>query len=173
MPETNLQVTAGSGASIDVEQLGNGNLRQVICIGDPSSNTSVALVDPVKGVSVFAISQQSDQCQSVTGASGAAVTVTLPASSGQFHYIAAIEITKFAVATLTASATPTVVTTTNLPGSLAWTFDTAGAIGTTVQRFNTYEQPLKSSVVNTATTIVCPATTSVIWRVNVHYYLST
>ena len=30
---------------------------------------------------------------------------------------------------------------------------------------------LKSSVVNTATTIVCPATTNVIWRVNVGYKL--
>ena len=173
MAETNIQVTPGAGASIDVEQTSNGNLRQVICVGDPSNNLAVAGVDTARGLDVFSTPQWDDQCVSVTGASGAAVTATLPAVASNFHYISVIHITKYAVAAITGSATPIVVTTTNMSGPLAWTFDTAAAIGTSLDRFYSFEQPLKSATVNTATTIVCPATTSVIWRINVHYYLST
>jgi hypothetical protein len=104
-----------------------------------------------------------------TGASGAAVTATLPAVASQFHYITEIQIVQYAAAGLTAGATPTVVTTTNLPGSLAFTFTTIGALGsTTIEQFEP-TMPLKSSVVNTATTIVCPAIAGAIWRVNVFY----
>jgi len=106
-----------------------------------------------------------------TGASGAAVTLTLPAVSSQFHYITHIRIQLYAAAARTGGATPVVVTTTNLPGSLAYTFETAQAIGTTVERVTELSgNPLKSSTVNTATTIVCPVATSGIWRVTCHYY---
>lgn len=105
-----------------------------------------------------------------TGASGAAVTLTLPATASVFHYIQTIEIVKYAVAALTGVATPIVVTTTNLPGNIAFTFGTAQAIGTTLVEGLSGIDALRSSVVNTATTIVCPATTNVIWRVNVFYY---
>lgn len=105
-----------------------------------------------------------------TGVSGAAVTCTLPAAASVFHYIQTLVITKYAVAALTGVATPVVVTTTNLPGNLAFTFATAQAIGTVVEEDLVGLDTLRSSVVNTATTIVCPATTNVIWRVNVFYY---
>jgi hypothetical protein len=103
------------------------------------------------------------------GASGAAVTLTLPAVASQFHYITHIEILKYAVGALTGGATPVTVTTTNLPGTPAFTFETAGAIGTIVRTLYEPTKSLRSSTVNTATTIVCPATTNVIWRVNVWY----
>lgn len=105
-----------------------------------------------------------------TGASGAAVTCTLPASASVFHYIQALQITKYAAAALTGVATPVIVTTTNLPGNPAFTFPTAQAIGTTVDEDLIGIDALRSSVTNTATTIVCPATTGVIWRINVFYY---
>jgi hypothetical protein len=104
-----------------------------------------------------------------TGAAAAAVTLTLPAVAGQFHYITHIEITKYATAAITGGATPVLVTTTDLPGNPVFTFETAQAVGTVVNRVYEPSKPLKSSTVNTATTIVCPATTSVIWRVNVWY----
>lgn len=105
-----------------------------------------------------------------TGAAAAAVTATLPAVSGQFHYITGIEIEAFSSAARTGSATPVIVTSTNLPGSNAWTFASAAAIGTADTKWYQTANPIRSSVVNTATTIVCPATTGIIWRVNVYYY---
>lgn len=104
------------------------------------------------------------------GVSGAAVTCTLPAVASVFHYIQGFRITKYAVAALTGVATPITVTSTNLPGNLAWTFPTAQAIGTVVEYNAIAVDAFRSSVSNTATTIVCPATTNVIWRISVVYY---
>jgi hypothetical protein len=108
---------------------------------------------------------------STTGAASAAVTATLPAAgAGLFHYITRINIMKYATAALTGSATPIVVTSTNLPGSVAWTTPTALAIGTQYETDVQGSSPLKSLVANTATTIVAPIHTSALWRINVYYY---
>lgn len=112
-------------------------------------------------------------CISVTAATGVVVTATLPAVAAQFHYITGIIITKYFTVANAASATPIVITTTNLPGSLAVSMGAPlGTVGTTDVRSEDLATPLKSSVVNTATTIVCPATTGIIWRVNVFYYVA-
>jgi len=105
-----------------------------------------------------------------TAATGVALTVTLPAVSTFFHYINHIEIQAYSTAARTGGATPIVVTSTNLPGSPAWTFATAATIGSTDSKIFIFADSIRSSVVNTATTIVCPATTGVIWRVNISYY---
>lgn len=105
-----------------------------------------------------------------TGVAGAAVTLTLPATVGVFHYIQSIKIVKYATIAIVGGATPVIVTTTNLPGNIAFTFATAQAIGTTLVEDYSNIEALRSSVVNTASTIVCPATASTIWRVNVFYY---
>jgi hypothetical protein len=105
---------------------------------------------------------------SVTGVSGAAVTATLPAIVGMFHYISEIHIVQYATLTTIGAAAPTVITTTNLNG-LAFTKPTALAVGATFVTTYTPTQTLRSAAANTATTIVCPATTSIIWRVNVLY----
>ena len=57
----------------------------------------------------------------VTALSSAAtaVTATLPSVSGQFHYLTAIQIVRTCTAAVTGSAL-LAITTTNLPGSLAW-----------------------------------------------------
>jgi hypothetical protein len=105
-----------------------------------------------------------------TGAAAGAVTATLPAPGvGLFHYISHIEMTMYATVARTGAAAPIVVTSTNLPGSNAWTFPTAQAVGIQNTIIIEPEAPIKSSVANTATTIVCPGTASVIWRVNVFY----
>lgn len=111
---------------------------------------------------------------SATGAAAAAVTLTLAApAAGLRHYITGIEITRNATAALAGTAT-LVVTTTNLPGSLAWSVGNAMAAGGTqidVQR--EFVHPLQSSAQGTATTIVAPAPgAAVLWRLNAYYYLA-
>lgn len=105
-----------------------------------------------------------------TGAAAAAVTATLPAVAGQFHYITGYEIEAYSTVARVGGVTPVIVTSTNLPGSTAWTFATAAAVGTTDTKWYQTVNPIRSSVANTATTIVCPATVSIIWRVNVYYF---
>ena len=107
-----------------------------------------------------------------TAASGVALTVTLPAVASSFHYVSNIRIVMYNVAARTGGAAPIVITSTNL-NSLSWTFPSAGAIGTNYEITDVCPIPLKSVTVNTATTIVCPATTNVIWRVSVTYFTQT
>lgn len=106
-----------------------------------------------------------------TGANAIA-TVTLPApGQGLHHYITSIDITRAATAALAGNALLT-YTTTNLPGSPAWTAGNAMAAGGTqidVQYRPT--TPLKSLTSNTATTVVAPAAgVAVSSRINVSYY---
>jgi hypothetical protein len=105
---------------------------------------------------------------SVTAATGVAVTATLAAVAGFSHYINLLEITKYFTAANAASATPLLVTTTNL-GGLTFSFgQPLGIIGSTDERI--YSRPcLKSATAGVATTIVCPATAGIIWRINVLY----
>jgi len=109
-----------------------------------------------------------------TGASGAGVTLTLPAPGLTLRqYLTYITIVRSATAVLTASATPTVITTTNLPGALAFTMGLdASAIGIDKTIQEDFSYPVASSAQNTATTIVAPAVTGVIWRITAGYYLA-
>ena len=107
-----------------------------------------------------------------TGTSGNGVTLTLPAVAGQFHYITIIEITKFNAQSVSGSSTPRVITSTNLPGNLAWTMGNAEGgtgQGSSARIVHMPAMPLRSLVANTPTTIVCPASTDNIWRINVYY----
>lgn len=109
-----------------------------------------------------------------TGASGAAVTLTLGAAgTGLYHRIDRVVIQRFAAAALTAAATPVLVTTTNLPGSRVFSFPADAALQGSLYT-ETFEpsRPLRSSAANTATTIVAPATTGVIWRLTADYDVS-
>jgi hypothetical protein len=108
-----------------------------------------------------------------TAAANTAATATLPAAGvGLFHYITHIDITRNATAALAGTAT-LIHTTTNLPGSPAWSVGNAMAAGGT-EKDVVYEPstPLKSSVANTATTVVAAAAgAAVLCRVNVSYYV--
>jgi hypothetical protein len=108
-----------------------------------------------------------------TAAAGTGVTVTLPAVTGLRHIIDFIQVTRSATAALTASATPVVVTTTNLPGAPAMTFgaDVAGIGIDKEVKLDFGGSGLAASALGAATTIVCPAYVGVIWRVNVVYRL--
>jgi hypothetical protein len=65
-----------------------------------------------------------------------------------------------------------IITTTNLPGNPAFTTEqlasAAGTVATVVSL--TPATPIKSSVANTATTIVAPLQLQTIWRINVTYF---
>lgn len=109
----------------------------------------------------------------VTAAAASGATITLPAAgAGLFHYITHISVMRNATAALAGTAT-LVITSTNLPGSMAWSVGNAMAAGGTQVDINTaLPSPLKSSVANTNTTIVMPAPgAAVLWRGNVHYYV--
>jgi hypothetical protein len=110
-------------------------------------------------------------CVTVTAATGVAATLTIPAAgAGLFHYISLIEIQLYATTARTGGATPVLVTTTNLPGSPVWDFDTAQALGVTIRQATQPSTPIKSSVANTATTVVAPIATTGIWRITAYYY---
>jgi hypothetical protein len=108
------------------------------------------------------------------GASGAATTLTLASPGvGMRHYLTYLSVNRFAAAALTAAAAPVTVTTTNLPGTLAFSFAADAALQGTLDRWREdFAYPLAASAQNTATTIVCPATTSVIWRITAGFYVA-
>ena len=110
---------------------------------------------------------------SATAAVSTGVTATLPAVAGLRHVIDFIRVNRSATAALTAAAAPVLVTTTNLPGSPVLTFgsDVAG-IGIDKEGVLDFGATgLAATALGTATTIVCPVYTGVIWRVNVGYRL--
>ena len=163
----NVAITAGAGTSIATDDIG-GVQYQIVkpAFGALDSATLVSPATPLP-VAVTA----STLAVTATGAAAAAVTLTLPAAgAGLFQYITSIEITLYSAAARTGAAAPWVVTTTNLPGAPAWTFNTAGAIGTNDLREVAPNTPLRSSVANTATTIVAPIATGGIWRLTVMYF---
>lgn len=108
------------------------------------------------------------------GASGAAVTLTLASpGAGLRHYLTYLSINRFAAAALVAAAAPVTVTTTNLPGTLAFSFAAEAFPQGSLDRWREdFAFPIASNAQNAATTIVCPATTNVIWRVTAGFYVA-
>ena len=114
---------------------------------------------------------ESDKCVTAVSGVNSAVTLTLPAVVGEFHYITAIQIVKHYNILGVDQAAPILVTTTNLPGDPVFTFEQrAASRGSDSIQTIEPTTPIKSSTVNTATTIVCPAQVETSWRVNVWYY---
>jgi hypothetical protein len=110
----------------------------------------------------------------ITAAASAAATLTLPApGAGLRIYLTGFQLERVATVVLTASATPVLVTTTNLPGAPVFNVATDAANIGVIDRQNiTYTPPLASSAQNTAVTFVAPATTGVIWRMRATYYVA-
>lgn len=107
-----------------------------------------------------------------TAAAGVAATLTLPApGAGLRQYVTFVSINRFAAAVLTAAAAPVVVTTTNMPGALAFSLPAdAAAQGTIYPLREDFAYPIAAAAQNTAVTFVAPLTTGVIWRLTVGYY---
>ena len=146
----------------------SGSIAVVIAPGPTLVETTPSLG---AGNAIIGVLRGSDQTISTTAAVTTALTATLPAGGpGLFHYITGITLQRYAGAALTGAVAPVVVTSTNLPGALAWSFDTAAAIGTSQIQAFTYANALRSSVANTPTTIAAPAVTNGLWRFNITYY---
>jgi hypothetical protein len=116
------------------------------------------------------------QAGTATGAAAAAVTLTLAApGTGLRHYLTFIDVERIngTVAALTAAAGPNNVTTTNLNGSpvIPMSNDALGA-GATERVRKEFSYPLAASAQNSATTVVCPATTGVVWRVTAGFFVA-
>jgi hypothetical protein len=111
--------------------------------------------------------------QTVTAAANTATTLTLPAAGvGLFHYITGLYISRTATAVLNTSTT-IVITTGNIPGSMAFSVGSAMNAGGT-QRDIEIEppNPIKSSASNASTTISLPAPgAAVLWRAFAFYYV--
>lgn len=131
--------------------------------------------DSVQALSPYARDQRAATLLvSATGASGAAVTATLPAVAGLRHYVDFVQVSKFNAAALAAAAvTPVLVTSTNLPGPPVINFPAAvEAQGLEAVRDMDFGgQGISATAIGTNTTIVCPATVGVIWRINIAYRL--
>lgn len=110
-----------------------------------------------------------------TAAVNTASTATLPAAgAGLFHYITKIELIKLYAVVGVANGAGHIITSTNLVGNPAWTTEQrAGNAGdaVTVINWQAFGNPIKSSVVNTATTFVAPLQLQTIWRWNIQYYV--
>lgn len=138
-----------------------------------SGNITVSLRASAADYIVYTRPIPSTLWVTVTAAANTAATATLPAAgAGMFHYITSINITRNATAALAGTAT-IIHTSTNLPGSPAWSVGNAMAAGGTQIDLNFQPaSPLKSSVANTNTTIVAAAGgVAVLNRVNVSYYV--
>ena len=110
-------------------------------------------------------------CVTASGVSAAGVTLTLAsAAAGDRRYITALEISKFNFASGTASALPNRITTTNLPGGMAFIIEqSAGAAGTNYSKFFTFTPPLATISPTADTTIVAPAQGQSIWHLGLWY----
>jgi len=140
-----------------------------------SPSTIAAAADPALVVAISPNSPAipaSTLVVTVTAAANTGATLTLPAAgAGLFHYITNIQINRTATAALAGTAT-LVATTSNLPGSLAFSFGNAMVAGGTQRDLDLQlSSPLKSSAANTNTTVVMPIPgAAVLWRANVFYY---
>lgn len=111
-----------------------------------------------------------------TAAVNTGSTLTLPAAgAGLFHYIVSLELVKLYSIVGVAAGAGVIITSTNMPGTPAWTTEQLASVAGTTARVIKEEPttPLKSSVANTATTFVAPAQLQTIWRWNVRYFTAT
>ena len=112
-----------------------------------------------------------DLLQQANPAANTGATITLPAVAGKYHYITAIRIARTATAALAGSA-QLQITTTNLNG-LTLEVGNAMVAGGTQNDLTTdfAPNPIRSQVVNTATTIILPAPGAAVrWSVQVFYF---
>ena len=157
--------------------VGTGGLKKLrVRLSAWTSGTALVTInaDTCDSISPYVRDQKAATLMvTATGAAAAAVTATLPAVAGLRHYIDRISVVRSATAALTAAAAPVVVTTTNLPGTPALTFGSdAGGIGLDKEAVLDFGGAGCAAIaINTATTIVCPVYTGVIWRINVSYRL--
>jgi hypothetical protein len=153
-----------------------GQFRSVRCRVTAYTSGTLAVVanaDTQTSANSAVVAKPSTLLVTATAAVSVAATATLPAVAGLRHVLDFISVTRSATAALTASATPVLVTTTNLPGNPALTFgaDAAGIGIDKEVKLDFGATGLAASALGTATTVVAPVYTGVIWRITVGYRL--
>jgi hypothetical protein len=142
LADTAIAITAGTGTNVDTRtEATNGNHRQVIVIGDPSTNAGVAPVDATKGLAVDLT------------ASGALPTVTAVTTVSTVTNLAQMGGAALNMgAGATSTGTQRVALASDSPGIIAT--GTAGSASSTVLTVQGIASmtPLLSTVTNTALT---------------------
>ena len=144
-----------------------------IAVGSGISGAGVPRVVLATDVPLPALSEMRSATLHVTATAAAntAVTATLPAVAGMFHYITNIHLMRNATAALAGTAT-LIHASANLPGNPAWSVGNAMVAGGTQLDVNyTATTPLRSALANTATTVTMPAAgAAVLNRINISYF---
>jgi hypothetical protein len=170
VPSVTITTTATGFYTIEV-----GGFRRVRCrvSAYTSGNVIVTARSSVSDHIIYTRPLPTTLIVSATAAANTnAVATLLAAGAGMFHYITSIQITRNATAALAGTAT-LVHTTSNLPGTLAWSVGNAMAAGGTQVDVDLQpSNPIRSSVANTNTVITAVAAgAGVLARVNVTYYV--
>lgn len=166
--------TATAAGTFDIPAISSLRIIRVRCSAY-TSGSIITTLNASLGISlVYSKPIPTSTIGTITAATGVAATLTLAApGTGLYHYITRLVIERHTSALLTAGATPTIITTTNITGSLAFSIPADAAPQGQVYRevIEMGEHSLKSTTANTATTIVAPVTTGVIWRITAYYYV--
>ena len=165
--------TATAAGNFDIPNIAGLRSIKVRCSAYTSGSITTSLNATLGNTMVYAKPLPTTIIGTITAATGVAATLTIPpAGVGLYHYITRLIIERHTSTLLTAGATPTIVTTTNLPGSLAFSIPADAAAQGTVYRevIEIGEHAIKTTASNTNTTIVAPGTTGVIWRITAYYY---
>ena len=125
---------------------------------------------------IYAKAIPSSLAVTTLGTANTSATLTIPSpGAGLFHYITGIQIKRINGSAAAIAGTALLgITSTNLPGSLAFSSGNALAVGEDRLDvdLNFTGNPLKSSAANTASTIVMPAAgAGVQYRATVYYYI--
>lgn len=163
-PAKNLVEILTSGNTIKIDQT---NPNNVVAILATQNTVKLDQTDPNNVIRKIG----ADLHITATAAVNTAATATLPAVASKFHYISRVELIKLYSIVGVANGAGVIITTTNLPGNPAFTTEQlASPAGTAIKVIEAiFSEPLKSSVVNTATTFVAPAQLQTIWRWNITY----
>lgn len=165
----------GSGTGVWMASCAGFTSVRAIAAAYTSGAVTVALVASTARFDPFAdAGGVTSNIGTVTAAIGVAATLTLAAPGiGLRHYITYLAINRFAGAVLTPAATPVLVTTTNLPGTLVFSVPIEAAAQGTMDRYREdFAWPLMAVAQNTATTIVAPVLTGAIWRITAGFYVA-
>lgn len=171
----NTQLNVGTDGDIIASDDIGGVKHQLVKLefGNADSATMVSSENPLPVTIV--IGTVATHHITATAAVNTAVTATLPAAGvGMFHYITSISLVKLYAALGVASGAGIIITSTNLPGSQAWTTEQRAEASSVTKLVIEQElvHPKKSSVANTATTLVAPAQAQTVWRWNVSYFIA-
>jgi hypothetical protein len=166
--------TATSAGTFDIPAISSLRIIRVRCSAFTSGSVITSLNASLGISMVYSKPIPTTTTGTVTAATGVSATLTLPApGAGLYHYITRLVIERHISGLLTAGATPIIVTSTNITGSLAFSIPADAAPAGQVYRevIEMGEHALKSTTANTATTIVAPVVTGVIWRITAYYYV--